>query len=140
MTSLRPQLFFLGFLAVLASCQGGQEAAPSEPSTSARPALPVPTDERLAVGHAVFVETCQRCHVRGLDDAPVVFDADAWAPRVAKGSDVLERHALEGFWGDVGEMPARGGEDELTDDQVRSAVQYLLFVQKSLNDLTPPAG
>jgi len=38
---------------------------------------------------------------------------------------VLVQHATEGFYGDVGEMPARGGNAELTDEEVAAAVHFM---------------
>jgi cytochrome c5 len=40
--------------------------------------------------------------------------------------DTLVRHAIEGFQGQAGYMPPRGGNSTLTDQQVRDAVQYMV--------------
>lgn len=45
----------------------------------------------------VFATICARCHVRPGIGAPVVGDDDAWAPRRAKGADVLLTHTITGF-------------------------------------------
>ena len=36
-------------------------------------------------------------------------DKAAWGPRIAKGKDVLYEHAIKGFQGSAGVMPAKGG-------------------------------
>ncbi|MDX5298970.1 MAG: c-type cytochrome, partial [Gammaproteobacteria bacterium] len=70
--------------------------------------------------------TCKVCHGPGLAGAPALGDADAWKPRIAQGQDVLTRHALTGFEGRAGQMPARGGNDALSDADVAAAVRYMV--------------
>jgi cytochrome c5 len=86
----------------------------------------VPDDPALARGRAVWLEACKTCHASGLGGAPIFGDRDAWRSRRDRGAEALVERAIHGFWGDVGEMPARGGNADLSDDDVRSAVQYLL--------------
>ncbi len=83
-----------------------------------------------ADGKAVYEETCSMCHAEGMAEAPIFGDKEAWAPRIAKGMATLEKHALEGFEGDAGMMPERGGNDELTDEQVKAAVAYMVNAAK----------
>ena len=92
--------------------------------------LPDGDTERLKMGREVFAGTCYKCHLEGLGEAPVVLDRQAWKARVAQPIETLYTHALEGFWGDIDEMPARGDNDELTDEQVKSAVDYIAFSQR----------
>ena len=73
-------------------------------------------------GQAIWETTCSSCHQTGLAGAPVIGDEKAWGKRLARGKDSLYGHALNG-WGD---MPARGGNPELSDDQVKLAVDYML--------------
>ena len=40
--------------------------------------------------------------------------------------DVLHKHALEGFTGAKGQMPARGGVPTLSDDEVKAAVAFMV--------------
>ena len=44
---------------------------------------------------------------------------------IKKGKDTLFKHALEGFQ-DKGMMPAKGGNTELSDDEVKAAVVYMV--------------
>lgn len=82
-------------------------------------------DPELEAGRRVWTGTCIDCHSTGLGGAPLIGNETLWGPRLAKGLDVLFEHALQGFYGDVGEMPARGGNAELTDDEVRAAVRFM---------------
>lgn len=81
----------------------------------------------LEQGRRVWLGTCVGCHGDGLAGAPAVGDRGAWAPRLAKGRATLLRHALEGFFGpDSSMMPARGGNDTLSDRDVGAALDYML--------------
>ena len=73
-------------------------------------------------GQAIWEGTCKVCHGTGLAGAPIIGNTDAWAKRIARGKESLYGHALNG-WGD---MPARGGNPELSDEQVKLAVDYMV--------------
>ena len=52
---------------------------------------------------------------------------DAVSPRLAKGKDALYKSALGGLTGPKGtQMPPRGGNDKLADDEVKAAVDYMM--------------
>jgi cytochrome c5 len=81
-------------------------------------------------GREIWMGTCQACHAEPLSGAPLISDKSAWALRVAKGREALYRSALNGFVGAKGtEMPARGGNSSLTDEQVKAAVDYMVSKQ-----------
>jgi len=40
--------------------------------------------------------------------------------------DTLYQHAIEGYTGEAGIMPAKGGNLALSDDNVRAAVDYMV--------------
>ncbi len=78
-------------------------------------------------GPQVYNAVCVACHAPpGNAGAPPLGDVDAWAPRVAKGVDTLHMHAIEGFKGDKGFMPPKGGRVDLSDAEISSAVDYIL--------------
>jgi len=79
-----------------------------------------------ADGKAVFDQACTVCHSQGVAGAPKFGDAEAWAPRIAKGKDTLYQHAINGFTGDSGTMPPKGGFTNLSDDDVKAAVDYMV--------------
>ena len=77
-------------------------------------------------GKEIWQGTCSACHQAGLLGAPKIGDKAAWAPRIAKGLDVLKQHALHGF----NQMPAHGGNMALTDADVVSALEYMVGQSK----------
>ncbi len=76
-------------------------------------------------GEQVFGQVCKTCHEAGLAGAPKMGDNAAWAPRIAQGAATLFKHAIEGFTGKNGMMPAKGGNTDLADDDVERAVVYM---------------
>ncbi|MDN3399136.1 c-type cytochrome [Psychrobacter sp. APC 3426] len=72
-------------------------------------------------GKAVYNAVCQTCHGAGLLGSPILGDAGAWGARIAKGTDTLYTHAINGF----GAMPAKGGAD-IADEEVQNAVDYMI--------------
>lgn len=79
---------------------------------------PMPVTPEEKSGAEVVQASCAACHATGMLNAPKLGDKDQWAPRIAQGYETLVKHAIEGIRG----MPARGGNADLTDDEVASAV------------------
>lgn len=77
-------------------------------------------------GPQVYNQACLACHSAGIGGAPVLGDVDAWTARIAQGMDTLNEHAINGYQGDVGYMPAKGGRADLSDEEVASAVEYMV--------------
>lgn len=91
--------------------------------------LPTPQDARLIQGRAVWEDTCQNCHGGNkLTGAPKITATTAWAPRIEQGLAVLFDHAINGFTGPKYTlMPARGGNDDLSDEEVEAAVRFMVW-------------
>lgn len=83
--------------------------------------LAIPTD-----GPGVYEQVCGACHLNGIGGAPKSDDRTAWAPRIAQGNETLYKHAIEGYTGKNGVMPAKGGRTDLSDDLVKAAVDYMV--------------
>jgi cytochrome c5 len=88
-------------------------------------AAAVPAD-----GSAAYETACAACHGAGIAGAPKVGDKAAWAPRVAQGKDTLYKHAIGGFNGKTGVMPAKGGRTDWPDDLIKQAVDHILELNK----------
>jgi cytochrome c5 len=80
----------------------------------------------VLTGPQVYNQACIACHGGGIGGAPKTGDAAAWGPRIAQGMDVLNDHAINGYQGSAGVMPAKGGYIQLSDDEIIAAVQYLV--------------
>ena len=76
-------------------------------------------------GPQVYNSACLVCHGAGVGGAPIFGDAEQWAPRIAQGMDVLTTHAIEGYTGELGYMPPKGGRMDLSDEEVAAAVEYM---------------
>ena len=132
-------------LATLLAACGSQEApAPQAeaPAPAAEPAAPPPApvadatpaaapaaepaSDAAMAGESIYKKTCALCHSAGVAGAPMLGDAADWGPRIAQGKDTLYKHALEGFTGAKGMMPAKGGNAALTDEEVKSVVDYMV--------------
>jgi cytochrome c5 len=140
---LKKTLIPLALVALLAAC-GKQEEAPAPaaepaaaaaPAAPAAPATPVPTEAVATTaaapaaneaGEKVFKSTCAMCHQSGAAGAPIAGNKDDWGPRIAQGKDTLYTHAINGFTGQKGAMPAKGGNTSLADADVKAAVDYMV--------------
>lgn len=76
-------------------------------------------------GEQVYNAACFACHGAGVGGAPKLGDAADWKPRLAQGPATLNKHALEGFQGQAGVMPAKGGRVDLSDDEIIAAVKFM---------------
>ena len=73
----------------------------------------------------IYGKLCSACHASGAGGAPKLEHA-AWDARIAQGNDTLVKHAVEGFQGAAGLMPAQGGNPALTDEQVAATVKWMI--------------
>ena len=77
-------------------------------------------------GTYVYEQNCKVCHGEGIAGAPRSGEIDVWKERLPKGIDAMVTIVIEGVQGYSGAMPPRGGNPNLSDDQIREAVQYML--------------
>lgn len=83
----------------------------------------------MEAARSVWMGTCGLCHAEPMTGAPQLADKAAWAPRIAKGVPALYANAINGFFGPMGdEMPPRGANPDLSDDEVKAAVDYMIAV------------
>jgi len=74
----------------------------------------------------IYERHCALCHSGGIGGAPIAGDSGDWEWRLAQGIDVLYRHAIQGYEGDAGIMPPKGGFVNLSDEEVQQAVDYIV--------------
>jgi cytochrome c5 len=72
-------------------------------------------------GEQVVKAQCAKCHAEGVGGAPKIGDLQAWVQRMKHGIPYLVGSAIRGHGG----MPPRGGQVNLTDAELRSAILYM---------------
>jgi cytochrome c5 len=87
-------------------------------------------DERS--GKEVTDSVCATCHATGADGAPKIGDTEAWRQRASMGLSSLTLNAVQG----IRNMPAHGGNAELSDLEIARAVAYM--VNESGGDWVEP--
>lgn len=103
---------------------GDEPAAAATPGAAEGPAA-APATAKLT-GEQVYNSACFACHGTGVGGAPKLGDGADWGARLAKGRDLLNQHSIEGFQGEAGYMPPKGGRVDLSDEEVIAAVGYML--------------
>ena len=73
-------------------------------------------------GQEVYTASCAMCHTPGLMNAPKLGNAADWSPRIAKGIETLNTHAIAGF----NAMPAKGTCAACSDAEIKAAVKYMV--------------
>lgn len=127
MTSRPAFLIACAALAVVAGCNAPSNVTEEETASLIQPVARVALGAAQTVakgmqtGEQVYTAVCASCHGSGALNAPKVGDTAAWAPRLALGLDGLTKSAVAG----KGQMPARGGNAELTDEEVARAIAFM---------------
>ena len=100
--------------------------SPAEPpAAGAGPAGDGAAPAQPTDGKTVYETACVACHGAGIAGAPKFGDKAAWASRIAQGEATLHEHAIQGYQGSAGFMPAKGGRVDLSDEAVKAAVDYM---------------
>jgi cytochrome c5 len=73
-------------------------------------------------GEEVYNQFCFACHATGVGGAPMVGDAAAWEPRIAKGMDALWGTMQNG----LNAMPPMGTCMTCSEDELRASMNYLV--------------
>ncbi|MBD8565730.1 cytochrome c5 family protein [Oxalobacteraceae sp. CFBP 8763] len=102
--------------------------AAAAPAATAAP-VARPAVASADAGKKAYDTACFACHGAGVAGAPKLGDKAAWSARIGQGSSVLYEHAIKGFQGKAGVMPAKGG-SALPDADVKAAVDYMVAAVK----------
>jgi cytochrome c5 len=92
-------------------------------------------------GEQIVKAQCVKCHGEGIGGAPKIGDLEAWVQRIKHGLGYVVSSAIHGHGG----MPPRGGQANLTDAELRSAILYMYNpaaapAKPSLAAATPDPG
>ena len=75
---------------------------------------------KARTGQEVYAAVCTACHAAGVLNAPKLEKA-AWSERASKGLKGLLATAISG----INQMPARGGDPSITDQELTDAILYM---------------
>lgn len=101
------------------SCLEGDEACGATPV--AAPVATVAVVAEPMSGQEVYDRFCFACHATGIAEAPLLQDAEQWAPRLEKGMDELLRTSFAG----LGAMPPMGTCMTCSEEEMVNAIRYL---------------
>lgn len=73
-------------------------------------------------GETLYNSYCIACHMNGVAGAPKFGNKADWQPRIEKGIDTLLKDATNGFKA----MPPKGLCFDCSEDELRSAIQYMI--------------
>ncbi|MCK4738301.1 MAG: cytochrome c5 family protein, partial [Sulfurimonas sp.] len=74
----------------------------------------------------MYDASCVVCHKTDAMGAPAVGDHDAWATVMEQGIDKVNHNSINGLGG----MPPKGGAMDLTDEQVKDIVKFMVESSK----------
>lgn len=96
---------------------------------SAESTVAIPVVAEVLTGEQAYA-SCAACHAAGIAGAPQLGSPEAWSARIGKGIDALYSNAINGYNGEAGYMPAKGGNISLSDESVKAAVDYMVAEAK----------
>jgi cytochrome c5 len=76
----------------------------------------------ISLGKDVYERVCSACHDNGVAGAIKITDKATWKSHIHHGIDHMVESVIKG----KGAMPARGGDPNLTDEEIESAVHYII--------------
>lgn len=79
--------------------------------------------EFILSGKQIYETSCIGCHESGVLGAPRMRNKEDWEPREKQGMNTLLKHAIRGF----NNMPAKGGNPTIKDEEIENAIAYMLF-------------
>jgi cytochrome c5 len=102
-------------LVVLSVVLAGLTACTPDPTVNAPP---------------LYVNSCSWCHNEGTGGAPKIGDKEDWERRTSKGMTKVYANAIDGFEGATGIMPAKGSNMNLSDEEIKEIVDFMVGVSQ----------
>ncbi|MCI0518507.1 MAG: c-type cytochrome [Woeseiaceae bacterium] len=120
-----PTAFVLAWSLILAACgaEQGRESPAGVADSAGQSPGPAASATEIS-GQDAYNMVCAGCHETGKNGAPVTGNPADWEHRSHLWQAVLMEHANAGYL----EMPARGGDEALSDWTINAATQYMLEI------------
>ena len=74
-------------------------------------------------GETIYNRSCFSCHASGAGGAPLTGDAEAWAPRIARGKAALLQSVRDGI---PPGMPAMGLCPTCSDEDLQASIDFMI--------------
>ena len=108
----------------------GDATEATEETTEATEEVTTEDAEAVTLGDAthgaeIYTQACLACHGAGVAGAAKFDDKARWEASATAGLATVYDHAINGFTGDNGMMPAKGGRADLSDQDIYDAVAYM---------------
>jgi cytochrome c5 len=132
-----PVIVIAMLAALITSGKKGEHADPKAVAERIRPVGTVQiAGPRVTMsGEQVYEQVCKTCHGPGLAGAPKFGDKAAWAKVIKQGEKLVFAHSIQGIRG----MPPKGGNSELSDNEVYEAVLHMINAAGAKWKMPPPA-
>jgi len=124
MKKIKSYTYALAIVLALISSACNEQVSDNTP----QPTPPIVVAQKVAAqsteygGHLVYKENCASCHDTGIAGAPQIGDRENWSKHAEHGAHHLMHAVLEG----KGTMPPRGGNPELSDEEIEAAINFIL--------------
>lgn len=102
--------------------EAASDDAAADESAASSVSLPEFDEDSLAQGKEIYNGVCVTCHAVGVAGAPKLGHQADWEQRLANGLDAVYAAAIQGKGG----MPPKGGRVDLSDEEFKKAVNYMV--------------
>lgn len=98
----------------------------NQPLSVERSLPKVESTDSVKPGQATYEVSCSACHDNAAIGAPLLGDKKAWETVLSQGIDKVYHNGING----INAMPPKGGNMDLTDDQMKEVIDYMINSSK----------
>ena len=117
------KLFFLSFILILSCGKNSQE------NTKKNFSFVNSYSANLKNGRKVFNKACITCHLYGSGGSIMLNDSLSWSRVLSKKNKIeIYSNVYNGYMGEKGPMPYKGGCLDCSDQDLMDAIEYILSI------------